>query len=353
VTARKAKREAEEKAKTEADAKVAAELERLCVVPAKLPKDPVAACEEVGKAHDAFIRRVGDAKAVADWDASGKEAALPMTVVQCTQARRSGAGAGAGVSTIGGGGGGGGGLRSGRSRTMARSERNTASRVRSTRVSCRRGRGGCVSRASGCRWSSGGRPWCGRPARRGAARSRRSSSGGSASMSDANHCCGPPPASSGPSSSRYHGYSASPIIRRRYCLSPSIDTRPDGPVAKRSRSSASASAVGWRSAGRSASAFRMMRSSSGATPGRRVDGGGTSPLGDLLHDGIFVVAVEQVRQRHHSYSRMPMREHVAAAIDRPAADLLRGHVRELALAHPVVGDALATTAPWRCRSPPA
>lgn len=86
VTARKAKREADEKAKADADAKVAAELERLCVVPAKLPKDPVAACEDVGKAHDAYIRRVGDAKAVADWDASGKEAALPMTVVQCTQA---------------------------------------------------------------------------------------------------------------------------------------------------------------------------------------------------------------------------------------------------------------------------
>jgi hypothetical protein len=37
VAERKAKREADEKAKTEAAAKVAAELERLCVVPDKLP----------------------------------------------------------------------------------------------------------------------------------------------------------------------------------------------------------------------------------------------------------------------------------------------------------------------------
>jgi hypothetical protein len=86
VAARKAKREADEKAKTEADAKVTTELERLCVLPAKLPKDPVAACEDVGKAHDAFIRRIGDAKAVADWDGGGKDKAIPMTVVQCTQA---------------------------------------------------------------------------------------------------------------------------------------------------------------------------------------------------------------------------------------------------------------------------
>jgi len=86
VEARKAKREAEEKAKAEAALKVEGELERLCVVPAKLPKDLVAACEAVGAAQDAFVRRLGDAKAIAEWDASGKERAMPMTIVQCTQA---------------------------------------------------------------------------------------------------------------------------------------------------------------------------------------------------------------------------------------------------------------------------
>lgn len=86
IAERKAKREAEEKAKADAQAKVTAEVERLAVLPEKLPKDPVAACDAVGKAHDAFIRRVGDAKAVADWDAGGKDKAIPMTVVQCTQA---------------------------------------------------------------------------------------------------------------------------------------------------------------------------------------------------------------------------------------------------------------------------
>jgi hypothetical protein len=86
IAARKAKREAEEKAKAEAAAKLTAELERLCVLPEKLPKDPVAACEAVGKAHDAFVRRIGDPAAIAAWDAGGSDKALPMTVVRCTQA---------------------------------------------------------------------------------------------------------------------------------------------------------------------------------------------------------------------------------------------------------------------------
>lgn len=86
VAARKAKREAEEKAKADAQAKLTAEFERLCVLPEKLPRDPVAACEAVGKAHDAFIRRVSDPAAVAAWEGGGSEKAIPMTVVRCTQA---------------------------------------------------------------------------------------------------------------------------------------------------------------------------------------------------------------------------------------------------------------------------
>jgi hypothetical protein len=87
IAERKAKREAEEKAKAEADTKATAELERLAgTLPAKLPRDPVAACDDVGKAQDAFVRRLGDPKAVAAWDAGGKDKAMPMTIVQCTQA---------------------------------------------------------------------------------------------------------------------------------------------------------------------------------------------------------------------------------------------------------------------------
>ncbi len=84
---RKAKREAEEKTKAENDAKITTELERLATaLPAKLPKDPVAACEAVGQAQDAFVRRLGDEKAVAAWDGGGKDKAIPMAIVQCTQA---------------------------------------------------------------------------------------------------------------------------------------------------------------------------------------------------------------------------------------------------------------------------
>ena len=86
VAERKAKREADEVVQAEAKKKVKAELERLTVLPEKLPKDPVAACEAVGKAQDEFVKRTGDAKAIAAWDAGGKDRALPMTIVQCTQA---------------------------------------------------------------------------------------------------------------------------------------------------------------------------------------------------------------------------------------------------------------------------
>ena len=81
---RKAKREAEDKLKAEAKLKIAAELERLSALPDKLPKGVT--CDTVGTAQDAFVRRLGDAKAIAAWDAGGKDKAIPMTIVQCTQA---------------------------------------------------------------------------------------------------------------------------------------------------------------------------------------------------------------------------------------------------------------------------
>ncbi|MEZ4453028.1 MAG: hypothetical protein R3B09_26445 [Nannocystaceae bacterium] len=86
LAARKAKREADEAEKARIEAEITAELERICVTPEKLPKDPVAACEAVGEALDAYMRRIGDEAAIAAWEGSGREKAVPMVVVQCTQA---------------------------------------------------------------------------------------------------------------------------------------------------------------------------------------------------------------------------------------------------------------------------
>ena len=85
IAKRKAAREAEEKAKIEADDKRASELERLCVLPEPMPKKSPS-CDDVGEAHDAFLRRVGDAELIKQWDGGGKESELPMTVVRCSQA---------------------------------------------------------------------------------------------------------------------------------------------------------------------------------------------------------------------------------------------------------------------------
>ena len=83
---RKAKREAEEKLKADAEAKVASALETLCVVPEKFTGDPVKACDEVGKAYDAFIRRVSEPADLQKWEAGGSENGISMKVVQCAQA---------------------------------------------------------------------------------------------------------------------------------------------------------------------------------------------------------------------------------------------------------------------------
>lgn len=86
VAERKAKREAEEKAEAEVAKKREEAVAQLCVLPETLPKDPVAACEAVGKAHDEFVRRVGTPEAIAAWEGGGSEKTIPMSVVQCTQA---------------------------------------------------------------------------------------------------------------------------------------------------------------------------------------------------------------------------------------------------------------------------
>lgn len=83
---RKAKREADEKAKADAEEKIAAEIAGLLAAPTKVHRDPVLACDEVSKAQDAFVRRVGGPEVIKEWDGGGKDRAIPMTVVQCTQA---------------------------------------------------------------------------------------------------------------------------------------------------------------------------------------------------------------------------------------------------------------------------
>jgi hypothetical protein len=86
IAERKAAREAEAKAKAEAEAKLESEIERLCIVPENVEKDFVKACDGVGQAMDGFVRRSGDAEAIAAWDAGDNEKGIAMTVVQCTQA---------------------------------------------------------------------------------------------------------------------------------------------------------------------------------------------------------------------------------------------------------------------------
>lgn len=79
---RKAEREAKQKAKEEAEEHLRAELVRLCVVPEGNERP---SCQDVSDAYDAFVRRVGDEKMIADWDGGEKENAMAMAAVQCTQ----------------------------------------------------------------------------------------------------------------------------------------------------------------------------------------------------------------------------------------------------------------------------
>lgn len=85
IAKRKAAREAEETAKVEADDKRKTEFDRLCALPDPMPKKSPS-CDDVGEAHDAFLRRVGDAELIKKWDGGGKESELPMTIVRCAQA---------------------------------------------------------------------------------------------------------------------------------------------------------------------------------------------------------------------------------------------------------------------------
>ncbi len=82
---RKAEREAKQREKEEAEERLIAEKQRLCVAPDPMPKD-APSCQQVAEAHDAYIRRAGDPDTVAKWDEGGGEEMTAMTVVRCTQA---------------------------------------------------------------------------------------------------------------------------------------------------------------------------------------------------------------------------------------------------------------------------
>ena len=79
---RKAKREAEEKAKSDAAEAKRETLAKIAVLPAKLEKKLDKACNEVGAAHERFMRRLHTGEVLEKWLAT-KEDQLPMTIVQC------------------------------------------------------------------------------------------------------------------------------------------------------------------------------------------------------------------------------------------------------------------------------
>jgi len=82
---RKQKRLAEEKAKADVDAARTAALEKVAVLPPKLPKKIDKACAEVGEAQDRFMQRMFTGEVLEKWTAA-KGTQLPMTVMQCTKA---------------------------------------------------------------------------------------------------------------------------------------------------------------------------------------------------------------------------------------------------------------------------
>jgi hypothetical protein len=84
IQARKAERLAAQKAKDEEAAQKKQQLEALAALPEKMPKKLDDACKEVGKSHDAFMRRhfADNPETLQKWTAaSGTQ--LPLTIAQC------------------------------------------------------------------------------------------------------------------------------------------------------------------------------------------------------------------------------------------------------------------------------
>lgn len=81
---RKAEREAKAQAEEDAKKKVEEAIAKVAVLPEKMPKDLVKACDAVAEAQDEFMKRHYKDEALKKWEA-GKGTQLPMTKVQCTQ----------------------------------------------------------------------------------------------------------------------------------------------------------------------------------------------------------------------------------------------------------------------------
>jgi hypothetical protein len=82
---RKAKREADDKAKGEAVEAKRAAIDKITVLPEKLPKKLEDACNAVGEAQDRFMQRLHTGDVLTKWT-EAKENQIPMTIVQCASA---------------------------------------------------------------------------------------------------------------------------------------------------------------------------------------------------------------------------------------------------------------------------
>jgi hypothetical protein len=82
---RKAKREADDKAKLEAAEAKRVAIDKIAVKPAKPPKKLEEACNAVAEAQDRFMQRLHTGEVLQKWT-DAKETQLPMTIVQCASA---------------------------------------------------------------------------------------------------------------------------------------------------------------------------------------------------------------------------------------------------------------------------
>ncbi|GEM_PF-968942 len=84
---RKAEREAKKKAEEDAKAKLAAEIDQIAVLPAKLAKSNKAACADVSKAYDQFMTKSFTGETLDKWN-QAKNTQLGMTERNCNAANK-------------------------------------------------------------------------------------------------------------------------------------------------------------------------------------------------------------------------------------------------------------------------
>ena len=81
---KRAEREAAKKAKEAEEKAYAEKVDKLCVVPEKLPKDLKKACDVVAQENDAFMTRMYTGEALERWQ-KAKQMQLGMTTAQCNK----------------------------------------------------------------------------------------------------------------------------------------------------------------------------------------------------------------------------------------------------------------------------